>query len=83
MSSRADIDALCRQIDVRKQLDADPAFALAVIEQLLEQASTPAADGWNLKCANSALKALDLRPDLENAGQLRIRAIEVLERRPV
>ena len=80
--ARAELDALCRSIDVRKQLDGDPSDAAAVVERLVLGAAAGDTDGFGLKCANSALKALDLRSDIPDASALRIRAIELLDRRP-
>ena len=37
-------------------------------------------DGWGLKCTNSALKALELRDDPPQASELRVWAIDVLDR---
>jgi hypothetical protein len=80
IAERANLEARCREIDVRKKLDGEPAAAAAVVEALLASAAHPAPDGWDLKCINSALKALDLRTDVPGAGELRVRAIEMLER---
>jgi hypothetical protein len=79
-ADRTVIDARCREIDVRKKLDGAPADAAAVVETLLGAAATATPDGWDLKCVNSALKALDLRTDIPGAGELRVRAIEMLDR---
>jgi hypothetical protein len=78
-SARAELDALCRRIDVRKQLDGDAPDAASTVEQLLAQAETPDDDGFGLKCVNSALKALDLRADIPGASEMRVRAIELLD----
>jgi hypothetical protein len=75
---RTAVDALCRQIDVRKKLDVAPEVAADLVDVLLANAIA-SNDGWGLKCANSALKALDLRPDMPGASDRRIRAIEVLD----
>ena len=37
-------------------------------------------DGWGLKCVNSALKALELRDDLPRASDLRVWAMDALDR---
>jgi len=80
-ADRTAIDARCREIDVRKKLDGEPADAAAVVEALLGAAASESPDGWDLKCVNSALKALDLRTDIPDAGELRVRAIEMLDRK--
>jgi hypothetical protein len=102
---RASLEALCRQIDVRKKVSAGygPGFArldpeepadIAVVSGLIAVllanaagVGDPAAavdgavdDGWGLKCTNSALKALDLRDDAPHAGELRVWAMDVLDR---
>jgi hypothetical protein len=102
---RAALEALCRQIDVRKKVSvgygtgfkrldpeepADRAVVSGLVAVLLGNAARvgdPAAridgavdDGWGLKCTNSALKALDLRDDLPHAGELRVWAMDVLDR---
>jgi hypothetical protein len=87
-SERAHVDALCRQIDVRKRLDADADVVEGCVEVLLANASAVGSepddgavnDGWGLKCLNSALKALDLRADLPRHAELRGRALDILAR---
>jgi hypothetical protein len=37
-------------------------------------------DGWGLKCVNSALKVLELRDDIPHASDLRVWAMEALDR---
>ncbi len=101
-ADRADLEALCRQIDVRrrvsvgyapgwKRLDpevgATPAVIAGLIAVLLANAGTlggtdPNGDGgWGLKCANSALKALDQFDDLPEAPALRAWAMSVVDDR--
>lgn len=75
---RVAIDALCRLIDVRRHFDVEPEVATALLEALL--ANDGAADGYGLKCANTALKALDLRPEVPAAGDIRIRALGMIDR---
>jgi hypothetical protein len=102
---RASLEALCRQIDVRKKVSeaygpgfarldpetpADPAVVAGLVAVLLANAARvgdPSArtdgavdDGWGLKCTNSAFKALDLRDDAPHASELRVWAIDVLDR---
>jgi SAM-dependent methyltransferase len=84
-ADRAKLDVLCRQIDVRKRLDGDAAVAGELIAILLANASDPVPDdggndGWALKCTNSVLKALDLRDDIPGSGQLRVQAMDFLDR---
>lgn len=99
-SERADLDALCRQIDVRRKVSTtyatgwkrmDPeaavpaAVAAGLVAVLLANAgslhgSTGVRDGgWGLKCANSALKALDLFEDAPLTPELRAWAVEILD----
>ncbi len=99
-SARADLDALCRQIDVRrkvsttygagwKRVDPETAVPAAVAAGLVAvllanagslQGSTGVRDGgWGLKCANSALKALDLFEDAPFTPELRAWAVEILD----
>jgi hypothetical protein len=101
-TDRTQLDALCRQIDVRrkvsaayasgfKRLDPEPAADDAVVSGLvavllgnaarIAQADEPGGvnDGWALKCVNSALKALDLRPDAPHGPALRAWAMERLD----
>lgn len=62
-SERADVDALCRQVDVRGTVPADDAESMAgLVAALLLHADAASAtdDGWDLKCINSALKVMDL-----------------------
>ena len=102
---RLSLEALCRQIDVRKRVSAgygagftrldpevpaDAAVVSGLVAVLLANAARvgdPAArvdgavdDGWGLKCTNSAFKALDLRDDAPHAGELRVWAMDVLDR---
>jgi hypothetical protein len=72
------IDAMCRLIDVRKRFDVEPAVAAEILEALL--ANEHASDGYGLKCANTVLKALDLRPETPAAGDFRIRALGIVDR---
>ena len=97
------LDALCRQIDVRRKVSAayapewqrlDPEVPVAapvvsgLVAVLLANAAgvgEPGADGarndgWGLKCTNSALKALELGEDAPHASELRVWAIDVLDR---
>jgi hypothetical protein len=97
------LDALCRQVDVRKKVSAgygpdwkrlDPEVPAesAVISGLVAVMLANAAgvgspgpdgsrnDGWGLKCTNSALKALELREQAPYASELRIWAMDVLDR---
>ncbi len=99
-SERADLDALCRQIDVRrtvstnyganwKRIDPEVAVpapvAAGLVGVLLANAGALHAShgvtdgGWGLKCANSALKALDLFEDAPFTPELRAWAVEVLD----
>lgn len=99
-SERADLDALCRQIDVRRKVSTtyaaewkriDPEVAVpapvaaGLVGVLLAnagplQGSIGVRDGgWGLKCANSALKALDLFEDAPITAELRAWAVEVLD----
>jgi len=100
---RAELDSLCRQVDVRKKVSAGygpgwkrldpevpavPAVVSGVVAVLLANAAGVGApgpdgarnDGWGLKCTNSALKALDLHEHLPHASELRVWAIDVLDR---
>lgn len=100
---REQLDALCRQIDVRKKVSAgyasgwkrlvpeepaEPAVVSGLVAVLLANAAGVGApgpdgarnDGWGLKCTNSALKALELREQAPHASELRMWAIEVLDR---
>ena len=72
------LDALCRLVDVRKRFDVEPAVAAELLEALL--ANEGASDGYGLKCANTVLKALDLRPEVPGAGDLRVRALGIVDR---
>ena len=89
---RARLDALCRQIDVRKKVSAaygaewkrldpetpaEPAVVSGLVAVLLGNAAQH--DGWGLKCTNSALKALELRDNPPRASELRVWAIDVLD----
>ncbi len=75
---RAAIDALCRLVDVRKRFEVEPPVAAELLEALLANDGAP--DGYGLKCANTVLKALDLRPEIPAAGDLRIRALGIVDR---
>jgi hypothetical protein len=100
---RDDLDALCRQVDVRKKVSAGygpgwkrldpevpavPPVVSGVVAVLLGNAAGVGApgpdgarnDGWGLKCTNSALKALELHEHLPHASELRVWAIDVLDR---
>ena len=72
------IDALCRLVDVRRRFDVEPDVAAELLVALL--ANDGASDGYGLKCANTVLKALDLRPEVPGAGDLRIRALGIVDR---
>lgn len=74
---RVAVDALCRLVDVRKRFDAEPDVAAELLEVLLANDGAP--DGYGLKCANTVLKALDLRPEIPAAGDLRIRALGIVD----
>ena len=101
-ADRDRVDALCRQIDVRRKVSVvyddgwkrrEPETPVSaetmagVVAVLLANAGPigPAdgADdgGWGLKCANSALKALELRDKLPDAASLRAWALAVLDHR--
>ncbi len=100
---RERLDALCRQVDVRKKVSAAyasdwkrldpevpavPPVVSGLVAVLLANAAGVGApgpdgarnDGWGLKCANSALKALELREHPPHASELRVWAIDVLDR---
>jgi hypothetical protein len=100
---RVSLEALCRQVDVRKkvsaayaagwkasrpEIPADPPVVAGVVAVMIANAVGVDAppddgswnDGWALKCLNSALKALDLRPDIPCATELRSAAVDVLGR---
>lgn len=90
------LEDVCRQIDVKKKLfetydenwrpttpdrRAHPSIVGGVVAVLLANAWSDSGDtGWRLKCANSALKALDLCPTLPHGAALRAWAIETLDR---
>jgi hypothetical protein len=97
------LDALCRQVDVRKKVSvdygpdwqrldpevaADPAVVSGLVAVLLANAAGVGSpgpggsrnDGWGLKCTNSALKALELRDQMPFASELRVWAMDVLDR---
>ncbi len=101
-ADRVRVDALCRQIDVRRKVSVvyddgwkrrEPETPVSaetmagVVAVLLANAgpigAADAADdgGWGLKCANSALKALELREQLPEASSLRAWALAVLDHR--
>jgi len=88
-AERAEINELCRQIDVFKRLQADysadwkpdkeaPLAAPEVVAGaacvLLINAEPAAsgndADGWSLKCLNSALKAIEQNEQLPMRAEL-------------
>ena len=100
---REELEALCRQVDVRKKVSAG--YDAGVEATRSRSAGRPCGrerrrrgaarqrggrgrtghrrarnDGWGLKCTNSALKALELRDDLPHASELRVWAIDVLDR---
>ena len=100
---REKLEALCRQVDVRKKVSAGyapgwkrldpevpapPQVVSGVVAVLLANAAGVGApgpdgarnDGWGLKCTNSALKALELHDDPPHASELRVWAIDVLDR---
>ena len=93
------LDALCRQIDVRKRVSEayepgwkrrDPEAMVGaevmsgLVAVLLGDADARLAAGadvgFALKCANSALKALDLLPQGPQVPALRAWAVELLDR---
>ena len=101
-ADRGWVDALCRQIDVRRKVSVvydngwkrrepetpvSPETMAGVVAVLLANAGAiGAADvaddgGWGLKCANSALKALELRDEIPDAASLRAWALAVLDDR--
>lgn len=101
-ADRDRVDALCRQIDVRRKVSMvyddgwkrrEPetpvsAETMAGVAAVLLANAGPigpadAADdgGWGLKCANSALKAIELRDELPEAASLRAWALAVLDHR--
>ena len=101
-ADRDRVDALCRQIDVRRKVSmvyddgwkrrepetpVSPETMAGVAAVLLANAGpigpADAADdgGWGLKCANSALKAIELRDELPEAASLRAWALAVLDHR--
>ena len=93
---RAVLEDVCRQIDVKKKLSeaydenwrptspdraVHPSIVAGLVAVLLASAWSDSSDtGWRLKCANSALKALDLCPTLPHRAALRAWAIETLDR---
>ena len=102
-ADRDRVDALCRQIDVRRKVSVvyddgwkrwEPETPVSaetmagVVAVLLANAgpistadATSDDGGWGLKCANSALKALELRDGLPEAASLRAWALAVLDHR--
>ncbi len=97
------LDALCRQVDVRKKVSAgygpdwkrldpevpaEPVVVSGLIAVMLANAAGVGFpgpdgsrnDGWGLKCTNSALKALELRDHTPYASELRVWAMDVLDR---
>jgi len=100
---RERLDALCRQVDVRKRLSAgygpdwkrldpevaaEPVVVSGLVAVMLANAAGVGSpgpdgsrnDGWGLKCTNSALKALELREQIPYASELRVWAMDVLDR---
>ena len=100
---RESLDALCRQVDVRKKVSAgygpdwkrrdpevpaEPAVVSGLVAVMLANAAGVGSpgpdgsrnDGWGLKCTNSALKALELREQIPYASELRVWAMDVLDR---
>lgn len=100
---RETLEALCRQVDVRKKMSAGyapgwkrlepevpaaPPVVSGVVAVLLANAAGVGEpgpdgarnDGWGLKCTNSALKALELNEHPPHASDLRVWAIDVLDR---
>ena len=102
-ADRRRVDALCRQIDVRRKVSEvyddgwkrrEPETPVSaetmagVVAVLLANAgpistadATSDDGGWGLKCANSALKALELRDAVPEAASLRAWALAVLDHR--
>ena len=102
-ADRRRVEALCRQIDVRRKVSEiyddgwkrrEPEVPVAsetmagVVAVLLANAgpistadATSDDGGWGLKCANSALKALELRDAVPEAASLRAWALAVLDHR--
>jgi len=92
---REELDAVCRQIDVRRKLatrygvgwrpDAPETMVdgatMAGVVALLLRAAAAGDDGWGLKGVNSALKALELVAVGLDAPALRAWALEVLDAR--
>ncbi len=81
----AALEALCRQIDVRKRLADAPvpkAVAMGAVAVLLADADVDPIDGWSLKCVNSALKALDfdVAAGAPRNATLRAWAFDLLDR---
>lgn len=90
------LESACRIIDVRGKLPVEiyidgsykkpggntaDALAAGLVAVLLASASANSADrGWRLKCANTALKALDLLPELQEHHAVMAWAIESVER---
>jgi hypothetical protein len=97
------LDALCRQVDVRKRVSAgygpdwkrldpevpaEPVVVSGLVAVMLANAAGVGFpgpdgsrnDGWGLKCTNSALKALELREQIPYASELRVWAMDVLDR---
>lgn len=93
---RRKLEFLCRVIDVRGRLPAglnadskvdlvgespDLAALAALIAVLLANASMAGANsGWRFKCANTALKVLDLAPEIPDHPALLAWALECVER---
>ena len=102
-ADRRRVDALCRQIDVRRKVSEvyddgwkrrEPETPVSaetmagVVAVLLANAgpistadATSDDGGWGLKCANSALTALELRDTVPEAASLRAWALAVLDHR--
>ncbi len=101
-TDRADLEALCRQVDVRHRVsvayrdgwkrrepetDVAPATLAGLVAVLLANAGelgdphAPDDQGWGLKCANTALKALELAEGIPAEAELRAWAVAVLDDR--
>lgn len=93
---RDHIDSICRAIDVSKKIPfefvagqygvgsgAQPegSVATALVALLLAHASSPTAEhGGRLKCANTALKLIDMTPQLAERNRVLAWAHECVER---
>jgi hypothetical protein len=81
-AERRQLDALCRQIDVRKTIGpVSPMVGSGLAAVLLANGSAAVIDdtGWALKCVNSALKVIDLLPGLPHRPALQAWAAEILD----